>query len=137
LVLKADWLVDTANARWDSQNPGHWGDVWFEHADRNTGLPGCSIQVQPSAGRPEPGLAHRLLVFIRRNQDILDMRFVRPEVLEALCSRAKVLPRWCSCETCSSSARQLVAVERSRQSEALLADLLLLREQAATPATNE
>ena len=101
LVVKADWLVETANARWEAQNQGFRSNVWFEHAEPFTSLPGFSLSLCGEYLRPE--LSRRLLAFMDRNKDILDLNLVTMEVRRVLERSAARQGNMCSCEACRAS----------------------------------
>ena len=107
LILKAAWLVETANARWEAQNPGFRSRVWFEHAEPFTGLPGFSLVLSGEYLRPE--LSRRFLEFMERNKDILELTFVSVEVRGVLERSAARQGNLCSCEACRAPATESVA----------------------------
>ena len=89
LLVKADWLVNAANARWAQQNPGISCNVRFEEGevflfDHPPGRPGYIVRLDDAARVVCSNMALRFLSFIERNSDILDLSQLDDEVVRVL-----------------------------------------------------
>jgi len=128
LLVKANWLVDNANNRWREQNPCLSCNVSFQEGEvflngSPPSRPGYIVRLDDAARELCSQVARRLLVFIERNADILDLSQLDAEIVRDLrdAARAERCVRECVafCESCRALARPQVAGEQPVNNEVI------------------
>lgn len=116
LALRGDWLVETANARWQDQNPGFACGVWFTPSDPISKKPGLTVDFDMFHSLCRD-MARRYLSFIERNWDILDAGALDEIALEMLEAAAEFGDRVPNCEVACDYCRGAAALKEAARGD--------------------